>query len=232
MTVADSTSAVLDETLVRDYLQRTPDFLARNLDLLDNMAVPGRSTGDGVIDMQQFILERLRGEIDNLRNCANDLVVTSRGNMMIQARTHAAVLGLVGAADLEQMMRLIVADLPLLLDLDAAALCLEEGPGWNAARAPLIRPLYVGSVDRLLGPERDIVSVQDFVDDGSIFGPNARLIRSAAIARIRPGRNTPAGVFALGSRSLGTFQPDQASDLFNFLVRVVERCLHRWLEGP
>lgn len=229
MTDADAPS--LDETTVRDFLQRTPDFLARNLDLLDRMAVPGHSTGDGVIDMQQFILERLRGEIDHLRTCANDLIVTSRGNMMIQARTHAAVLGLVGAGDLDQMMRLIVSDLPLLLDLDAASLCLEETGGWTAARAPLIRPLYAGSVDRLLGPERDILSVQDFVDDGSIFGPNARLIRSAAIARLRPGRNTPPGLFALGSRSFGTFQPDQASDLFNFLVRVVERCLHRWLEG-
>ena len=41
--------------------------------------------------------------------------------------------------------------------------------------------------------------------------------------------NLPVGILALGARERGAFHPGQGSDLVNFLARVAELSLRRWL---
>ena len=89
---------------VADYLRRHPDFFNGRLDLLSDMAVPDRWSDDSVVDMQRFLAERRLGEIDDLRNCAQEVIETSRTNMSVQTRTHAAVLAMLSAADLEHLL--------------------------------------------------------------------------------------------------------------------------------
>ena len=48
--------------------------------------------------MQRYMVESLRGEIAGLRDCANEVIETSRANLAIQTRTHAAVLASGGRA--------------------------------------------------------------------------------------------------------------------------------------
>jgi uncharacterized protein YigA (DUF484 family) len=216
---------------VADYLRRHPDFLERHPDLLEVLMPPSRWSGDGVVDMQRFMLERLRQEIDNLRTCATELIATSRVNMGTQNRTHAAALALLGADDFPALVRIVVEDLPLLLGVDAVGLAFE--PPARLIKALIhsdIRRLDDGMVDDLLGHSRDSMLVKTVEDDGTLFGPAASLVRSAAIARLRPGRAMPPGLLLLGSREDGTFHPGQASDLVEFLGRVVERCVHQCLE--
>ncbi len=42
------------------YLREHPDFLERHPDALQLLAAPRRGNGDGVLDFQHFMLERLR----------------------------------------------------------------------------------------------------------------------------------------------------------------------------
>ncbi|MEE8393711.1 MAG: DUF484 family protein [Rhodospirillales bacterium] len=213
-----------------DYLRSNPDFLTRP-GVFEAILPQGRWNEEGVVDMQQFMLERLREEIENLRNCAREVIDTSRSNMSTQTRTHAAVLAMLSAGDFEHLLRIITDDVSLLLDVDVAVVCLEaaRNPAPQLA-SPLIKRLEPGSVDRLLGAENDTVLANTFIDEGGdIFGEAAGLVRSAALARIRPGLTTPGGIMALGSRS-HAFHPNQGSELVSFLARVMERCLHRWLE--
>ena len=59
------------------------------------MTPPIRWSGDKVVDMQSFMLDRLRGEQADLKeDAANLLISTTRANMMIQTRTHAAAIAL------------------------------------------------------------------------------------------------------------------------------------------
>ena len=90
----------LGEDRVGAYLLEHPDFLVRHPHVLKAMTVPSRASGDGVVDMQHFMLERLREEIGDLRDCAQDVIETSRYNMSVQTRTHAAVLALLAARTL------------------------------------------------------------------------------------------------------------------------------------
>lgn len=42
------------------------------------------------------------------------------------------------------------------------------------------------------------------------------------------GGGLPEGVLALGTRTEGTFHPQQGTELLSFLARVVEHAVRRW----
>ena len=234
----DSATSEVDDAAVAAYLRDHRDFLVRHPELLAALAPPGRwnaendagDEGGRVVDMQQFMLERLRGEIDNLRASAMDLIDTSRRNLSIQNRTHAAALALLGAQDFAHMLRIIGDDLPLLLDVDAVIIGFEPPPApLSGLVLPEIRPLATGTVDQILG-NVDVKLLRETSDDGTIFGAAAGLVRSAALARLMPSETVPVGLLAFGSRGRGVFHAGQGTDLIGFIARVAERCARRWLE--
>ncbi|MCH8951956.1 MAG: DUF484 family protein [Proteobacteria bacterium] len=219
------------EARIADYLRDNPDYLAKHPELLETLTPPSRWSGDGVVDMQAFMLDRLKGEAESLRESATDLVYTARSNMLVQTRTHAAALALLGSGDYAKLAHVACFDLPLLLDVDVVTVCLEDdGAGAKAALAPdEFRPLAAGAVDEFLGPRDEVRLVENTADDGMIFGEAAGLVRSAALARLYPGGGQPPGMLALGAREVSTFNPSQATELLSFLARVLDDCLKRWL---
>jgi hypothetical protein len=224
---ADAGPKDLRAEQVADYLARHPEFFEANGHLFATMAAPGRWSG-GVVDIQKVMLDRRVEEIEELRNCAVEVIETSRTNMTVQTRTHAAVLALLTAITFDQLLRVVQEDLPLLLDVDVAILAFEAG---DRPLAELVssetRYLKSGAVDELLGEDKDVRLIRDVRDDGTLFGGAAGLVRSAALTRLRPNRTTPAGLLALGSRS-GTFHPGQGTELLQFLARALEACVQRW----
>jgi len=219
----------LSEEQVEEFLRDHPDFLTQHPALLDVMTPPMRWSGDKVVDMQSFMLDRLRGEQDDLKDAANLLISTTRANMMIQTRTHAGVIALLGAEDLEKLIHVICFDLPLLLDVDAVSLCFETGdkghPGLGDAD---IRWFAPGTIDKVLGGDNEFAKLLEHTsDDGAVFGEAAGIVQSAALARIGPGGSLPAGLLALGSRTRGAFHGGQGTDLLIFLARVLENSLLR-----
>ncbi len=220
---------------IGEYLLENPDFFSRNPEILVNMATPGRyeKNPEGVVDFQQVMLDRLKGEIENLTACTQDVIETSRGNMSYQTRTHAAVLALMSASDEMTLARIITDDLPLLLDVDVVAYGFErdELTKPQLLALPGVRAYSSGYVDGCLGEGIEVQLMRDVLDDGTIFGEAAPLVRSAGVARIRQGVNTPTGMFALGSRTGGAFNSGQGTELLNFLARVVEKMFHRCLEN-
>jgi uncharacterized protein YigA (DUF484 family) len=223
----------LDDQTVVEYLRTNPDFLARFPDALDGQQAPDRWDGDGVVDIHQFMLDRLRREMDELRTCAADLIETSRSNMSNQTRTHAAVLAMMATIDFAHTVRLVRDDLPLLLNVDVVSICFEPAerpvPGLGL---PDIQTLSVGTVDGLIGNGQDVALQQAMSDDGSIFAAAAGIVRSAALARLRPSGDVPTGMLALGTRRPAAFYPGQGTELVSFLALVVERSVHRWLDPP
>jgi uncharacterized protein YigA (DUF484 family) len=219
--------AGVDAESVAAYLGRNPDFFTTRADLLAGLEAPSRWTGDGIVDMQRYLVERHRGEIDDLRNCAQEVIETSRSNMSVQTRTHAAVLAMISASGADALFRVIADDLPLLLDVDVVAMGFEESESPPAAiRSADVRRLAAGAVDTLLGRDQNVRLFREIKDDGTIFGSASGLVRSAALARLRGGRRVPTGLIALGSRG-AVFRPSQGTELIGFLARVTESCLYR-----
>ena len=220
-----------DEGQVVAFLRDHPDFFVGRPDLLQAMTPPARWSGDTVVDMQRYMVETLRGEIAGLRDCANEVIETSRANLATQSRTHAAVLVLIAAPDVDALLHAVSDDLPILLDVDVCHLSVEPGPDLELMISGIGR-LRTGDADRFVGPGRDVALYREMVDDGTIFGAGAGLVRSAALVRVHCGETGQIGVLAFGCRRDGAFHPGQGTELLRFLGKVVEGCLCRLLPVP
>ncbi len=230
-TNTQSRTAMLNDIDVGRYLRDNPQFFARNPDVLKTLQNPGaRAHTDGVVDLQAVMVERLRNEIQNLAACTQDVIETSRNNMTSLTRTHAAVLAVLSAHDGAHMARIISDDLPLLLDVDRVVFGFEQDIKAEAAlRLPGARMFPHGFIDDQVGEGGDVLLQRDLLDGDLIFGEHATAVRSAGLARLRPGAHMAMGLLALGANTTGAFHPGQASDLLNFLARVVEKTFQKWL---
>ncbi|CAA7612419.1 conserved hypothetical protein [Candidatus Terasakiella magnetica] len=221
-----------DERQVEAFLSAHPDFLVRHPDLLLSLSPPSRwGEDDGILDMQVFMIERLRDEIERVRGAAEHLIHTSRSNMSIQTRTHRAVLAILAADTLAELVEAVADDLPGLLDVDVATLCFETpAEPLEELEAPGLRSLAPGTVVPMMGGgDRECALTEEMPGDPALFGEAAALVQSSAVVRLTPGGRCPEGVMALGSRHGRTFHAGQATELISFLARVVERSVNRWI---
>ena len=215
---------------VEAYLRANPAFLNERPDLIAVLAPPSRFEAGAVVDLQAMMLQRLREESRDLRDATNLLISTTRSNMIIQTRTHAGVMAMLGADDFDRLIHVVRYDLPLLLDVDTVSLCFETSAS-NPPELTDVRWVPEGSVAQLLGGNEHPACrmIEDVIDDGQAFGEASGIVRSAAVARVVPGSGIASGLIALGARERGAFHSGQASDLLTFLAKVTEMCLHRWL---
>lgn len=218
-----------DEARVAEYLRAEPDFLIRHPEVLAAMNLPARWKDGDVVDIQQYILDHLRGELKSLRSSAREVIETTRENMSSQARVHAAVLAVLRAEDFEHLLRILSEDLPLLLDVDVVTVGFEPAATPSPALVSAhIRPLPEGVVEAVFGAEKRVVLTGEADDDGTVFSSAAGLVKSAALARLDCGPELPPGLLALGARG-AMFHPGQGTELVAFLTQVIERCMLQWL---
>lgn len=216
---------------VASYLRKHPDFLTEHPDLVAALIPPAQQRGDGILDMQYFMLQRLKADVARLKSQQRALIATSRSNLSSQARIHAAVLALISATTFEQLLQVVTTDLAAMLDVDVVTIGVES-PAGNHVRMPLsgIQLLRPGTVDALLGPERDVLLRADVEGDPGLFGSGAGLVRSLALLRITVAEHAPMGLLCIGTRKPEKFHPGQGTELLGFLARVLETTLGAWLD--
>ena len=146
------------------YLRRHPDFLYRHPELLDIQTPPARHNEGAVVDLQHFMVERLRNDVAKLRANQDEIIANSRDNLGTQERIHKAVLALLEAETFEEFIEIITGDLVLLLEVDVVCLCIERTEGYN--RRPKLDGLELleqGAVDRIMSEASNyyVISVAD-----------------------------------------------------------------------
>ncbi|MBI3452846.1 MAG: DUF484 family protein [Rhodospirillales bacterium] len=225
------TAAATTAADVAEYLRQHPEFLAENPDLLEILIPPEHRRGDRVLDMQRYMLERLRNDQVRLRTEQSELLAATRGNLSSQGRVHAAIVAMLQATTLEHLIEIVVTDLAMHIEVDAIALGFEAldrvPPGGNATA---LKILPRGAIDRLMGGGKDIVLFTDQPGDAMLFGGGATLVRSQALVRMQLRRDAPLGLLALGARTPGKFHSGQGTELLSFLGRVVELSIRGWLD--
>jgi uncharacterized protein len=218
---------------VVNYLRQHPDFLLDHPELLEVLTPPSMRRGERVIDLQQFLLQRQRHEIGQLKAQQRNLLVTTRANLASQSRIHSAVLAFLGATSFEQLIQIVATDLAVLLDADIVTIGVEQS---GRIRPRLshngVQILAGGTVDTLLGPDRDVLLLPEAHGDPKLFGDGAALVRSAAILRLSVSAAAPPGLLCIGTRRNGKFHPGQGTELLSFLARALGITIAAWLDLP
>jgi hypothetical protein len=223
--VSAPTPALPNEAQVAAYLSSHTDFLIRHPDLVGKLAPPSRFNGGPVVDLQQYIIARLRDELDEMRGCAQHLITTSRSNMSTQARTHEAALLALNAGSIEGLARVVAEDFPSLLDVDIAVIGFQPDDSGSLPPAD-VAALPKGLVEQTMGSS-EVILRADSEADTAVFGDGASLVRSFALVRLTPKLWLP-GLLGLGSRNDQAFHACQGTELLIFLARVIEDCVTRW----
>jgi len=179
--------------------------------------------------LQSFLLDRRSNEIDELRDCAQEVIETSRSNLSVQTRTHAAILSLISANDINGFIQALTHDVPFYLDLDSICLGFEP-PAMQPSNFAIdgIRSFEKGTATHFIGVEQNICIYPSINRGEIIFGPTAKPIVSCVLARINPSEQSPIGVLGLGSYN-EIFHLDQGTELINFLARVIEILIKKHL---
>jgi uncharacterized protein YigA (DUF484 family) len=180
--------------------------------------------------MQRYMIERLQGEVAQLKDYQGELIAASRSNMTSQSQVHTAVLALLQARDLGHLISIVTSDFLNLLELEATALCVEEGGRKSRlSKKTGVRAVPKGVIDGIIGEGRDILLRAGITGDEAIFDADGAAVRSDALVRLRIGDDGPAVLLALGAAEEEKFHPGQGTELIAFMAKSLEYCVRAWL---
>lgn len=222
-------SATISEADVRDFLNARPNFLQENADLLTTAISPTRQSGEGIVDMQSFLVERLQKEVRNLTALQDGFVTAARINMHTQKMIHNSVQSLLSATGFAHFVHILTQDLPEVLDVDVLTLCIEDGPIPLPEMTGLQR-LKEGSIERPNWRGGSILMRPDAPKSKAIFGPAMDLVNSDALIKLDVPSLHANVMLAIGSREPGHFDHGQGTELMSFLATCIQSCLQMWLE--
>ncbi len=219
----------LSEADIRDWLNAHPKFLKDNADLLTEAATPSRQSGEGIVDMQSFLVERLQGEVRRLTAIQDEFVGAARINQHTQKMVHSAVQAILGATGFPHFVHILTQDLPEILEVDVITLCVEDSPIPLPDMTGLQR-LKKGNIGRANWQKNNILMRPAASKSKAIFGPAMDLVQSDALIRLDvPSLHAPA-MLAIGSREVDHFHPEQGTEYLSFLASCIQSCLQMWLD--
>ena len=223
-------SDVVAPEAVAAFLERNPTFLNERPALMSALVPPEFDHGNGVVDMQIFMLDRLRDQLTQTKRRERTLLEATEANARVQTRVYRAAQALLAASSLEGLIRIVVEELPEMFDVAAAALCLEtDEPLPKGAAATGLVKLSPGEIDEFFESDETVVLRADTHGEAAIFGAQAEDVRSIALMRLDFGSKAPDGVLVLGSNAIEAFEPRQSTDLLAFFAHILQRCVRRWL---
>lgn len=230
--VSSPASPLPTEEQVADYLRRHRDFLERHPELIADLIPARHANGRAVVDLQQYLIEKLRRDLAEMRETHDTALVAARGNLHSQQRIHTAVIDLMNASSFEHFVEAITTDLALKLNVDIVSLCVESTRPNQPRTKSGVRFMPLGAVDSLMTPEKEILLRPAVAAERALYGAGASLVKSDALLRLAISAEAPSGIIALGSREPGHFRPGQGTELLLFLARSIESTARAWLDLP
>lgn len=205
--------AVFDPDLadeVADFLRANPHFLADNPELYRVLQPPVRVHGEQMADHMAAMIRAERCNSARVAAQTDGMVAAGRAAAGLAERVQEAVLSLMAAPDPTEWVE---AELPGLLGLDAASLCVER-------YLPGTRRIPAGTIARMLAG-RDVVFRERPADAALFHAEAAPLARNDALVRV-PGDRA---LLALAARSPTLLHREQGIGALAFLGRALGAAL-------
>lgn len=224
---------------VAAYLKENPQFLAEHPDLFEVLTPPEQQHGRGVIDFQYYAIDHLRRGMRKMKDRFNGLVVSARENLSVQQQVQRAVVSVIQARTLEELLEVLTTDLMTWFDVDVVRLAMESDMAglyetyYHEENYSGICFVPNGTANAVLLGEkvRLIADTQAEPPIGfeMLFADCSSLVRSTALVRLDlPTIRRPA-VLAFGVRHADRFHPQQGGELLSFLGEVMSIMLDRCL---
>ncbi len=219
---------------VLSFLAKNPDFLATTPEAWQSQELGGKTTSaqdaGNVVDLGRFQVQRLRQQIEDLQQQNRDFLQSGRINTLILAKAERAVMRLLDAQSLQDVLSAIGSELADVMGVDACVLALEcERAQIGYLKGPGLYRLTQGSVERVMG-EQSIMLNATATYDALVFGKQAEQIASSCLVRLRVPRHDVDGILGFGASQAGAFDQGQGARIVTFLGHFVERVLNTWLE--
>jgi uncharacterized protein YigA (DUF484 family) len=220
MNKAPESIDAIDRRFVRDALAIHPEWLRDDPQLLSDLGL--RLDAANIVDFGPVALSRVSAAWSRESSERQRLEAMAQANFAAQTQTHAAVIDVLKAASLAELAQSVDELARARFGLALGALALEGGdtpPGWFT--------LVEGQAALLLGDTRP-TRLGRVPTAAGLFGVQAPMIESVALARLTLWRPERRGVMAFGSIDPDAFTPDMGSELVTFLARVIEQTAERW----
>jgi len=224
--------------LIRSLILADPELV-----LSDDMVMRALlgATAQGarnIVDLRDKLVERLEQRLDRLVHANRSVIAAAYENVAGTQQAHRAILALIDAPDLGEFLRRLTREVPAMVGVEEARVCLEaevddihpaESLGEGLDGRVLLAP--DGTVGEYLMLEGDLapgpVMLRPCGEEAEIlFG---RLTRTRSEALLRLDLAGAAGLLAFGAADPDRFGPEQGIDLLTFFGSVVERLLTRHL---
>lgn len=219
----DSASAAAEA--VKAYIRMHRAQLAADGELL-SLLLPERFADEGVIDLNQYVLEKLRAENQALRAERDALKSVNDRGMRLSDGVHHAMLDLLDARSFAEAIAVATASAPAF-GADRAVFCIEAADGIaQATSCDGVRLIAPGTVTAVVGPD----------GKGAILSGGGELLfgrtgyRSIAAFRLRIGLQ-PA-LYVLGSLAENRFEGRASEADLGLFARALERAIRAWLDLP
>lgn len=171
---------------VATFLGRHPEFLNDHPELFSALVPPALNRGEGVLDMQAFMLRRLQSELRGTKTREAALLAAAEANAAVQARILKAAEALLRARSFENLIRVINQDLPGMLAVETISLCVETDaalPGKGGDTGVIV--MKAGMIDKLFPGDEVMALHAEMGGERAIFGDAAGEVRSVAMRRRR-----------------------------------------------
>jgi uncharacterized protein YigA (DUF484 family) len=178
--------------------------------------------------------------LDKLVHTNRSVIAAAYENVAGTQQAHRAILALIDAPDLGEFLRRLTRDVPAMVGVEEARLCLEaevedicpaalaEGLGGRVLLVPYasIGEYLMLEGDTSPGP----VTLRRCGSEAELIFGSLTRTRSEALLRLDLAGST--GLLAFGAADPDRFAPDQGTDLLTFFGAAVERLLTLHLSAP
>ena len=209
----------IEESGVIEWLRTHPDLFSRHPELLDNMVLPHEAGADSLIELQ---VNRLRTENRQLKAQLQTLAGIAGENERLMQRLHQLTLEIMTTDDTREFIERLIER--LAEDFDAGSVRLHlisPHPELASAESVTIHDSQVpGWFEDILGRGKIVFGRLTRAKLEVLFPNRHESIGSAALV---PVNHT--GLLAIGSDSVGRFNPDMGTLFLELLGTTIRHRL-------
>ena len=226
-----------DRDLIRSLIIADPALVLGDDQVMQRLV--GETTGERrIVDLRDRLVQRLERRLERLVHTHKTVIEAAYENVAGTQELHAAVLALIEPPDLSAFLYRLLVEVPAMLRIEEARLCLEtdvttSGPALvlEAAEGRVIE-MHEGGIADYLGEDgadgRQVV-MREVGEEAEIVFGEANPVQSEACLRLDIAGGL--GLLVLGSADPAKFEPSHGSDLLVFFAGVIERLLMQRISG-